>query len=218
MTNERALLAAVLSDPDCDATRLVYADALEESGDAERAQFIRSQVREGHALECMGDASVGQECPYRRGLCPNCEAAVRFGLPPQLAGENGYRFRRGFVYFIRAPLETLYGRETEDGIDGRGILPVVAASNPVAYVSVSNRWPRFVSDSLGSGWAWSFSSPVAGNRLPPLLRQRIAERYPHKINARGYLRFATREEIERALSDTLLEWAGQRQQPLEVSP
>ncbi len=39
----RELLAAVLDDIDADAPRLVYADWLEESGDAPRAEFIRLQ-------------------------------------------------------------------------------------------------------------------------------------------------------------------------------
>lgn len=44
--HEQGLLAAVLAEPDQDATRLIYADFLEErqgKGDAERAEFIRVQ-------------------------------------------------------------------------------------------------------------------------------------------------------------------------------
>jgi uncharacterized protein (TIGR02996 family) len=40
----RALLAAIVSDPADDTARLVYADCLEENGDATRARFIRLQV------------------------------------------------------------------------------------------------------------------------------------------------------------------------------
>jgi uncharacterized protein (TIGR02996 family) len=46
--NANALLAAVLASPDDDAPRLVYADWLEENGDADRANFIRAQVRLAH--------------------------------------------------------------------------------------------------------------------------------------------------------------------------
>ena len=44
MSDADALLAAVLADPDADLPRLVYADWLEERGEAERAEFIRVQV------------------------------------------------------------------------------------------------------------------------------------------------------------------------------
>jgi uncharacterized protein (TIGR02996 family) len=43
MTDEPALLAAVRTHPDDDTPRLVYADWLQESGAAERAEFIRLQ-------------------------------------------------------------------------------------------------------------------------------------------------------------------------------
>lgn len=44
-TDTAALLLAVLKEPAEDTTRLVYADALEEAGQAERAEFIRVQCR-----------------------------------------------------------------------------------------------------------------------------------------------------------------------------
>src|SRR5215471_6009229 len=40
MTDERAFLAAILERPDDDATKLVYADWLEEQGDP-RAEYLR---------------------------------------------------------------------------------------------------------------------------------------------------------------------------------
>lgn len=44
MTDEAALLAAVLAAPADDAPRLVYADWLEEQGQEDRAEFIRTGV------------------------------------------------------------------------------------------------------------------------------------------------------------------------------
>jgi uncharacterized protein (TIGR02996 family) len=41
---QAALLAAVASEPDDDTPRLVYADWLDESGDAEQAEFIRDSI------------------------------------------------------------------------------------------------------------------------------------------------------------------------------
>jgi uncharacterized protein (TIGR02996 family) len=43
MTEEEALLQAVLEEPDEDTPRLIYADWLEEHGDVLRTQFIRVQ-------------------------------------------------------------------------------------------------------------------------------------------------------------------------------
>jgi len=44
----QALLAAVVADPADDTARLVYADCLEESGNAARAAFIRLQIEAEH--------------------------------------------------------------------------------------------------------------------------------------------------------------------------
>jgi uncharacterized protein (TIGR02996 family) len=48
MTDEQALFQTILEHPDDDAPRLVYADWLEEHGDAERAEFIRVQIEAAH--------------------------------------------------------------------------------------------------------------------------------------------------------------------------
>jgi uncharacterized protein (TIGR02996 family) len=45
MTDREALYRAVLENPDDDTLRLVYADALEEEGNAPRAAFVRTQVQ-----------------------------------------------------------------------------------------------------------------------------------------------------------------------------
>src|SRR5262245_41658733 len=44
MSDRDALLAAIRAAPDDDAPRLIFADWLEEHGDADRAEFIRVQV------------------------------------------------------------------------------------------------------------------------------------------------------------------------------
>jgi uncharacterized protein (TIGR02996 family) len=42
---DTAFLRAILANPDDDAPRLIYADWLDEQGDADRAEFIRLQIR-----------------------------------------------------------------------------------------------------------------------------------------------------------------------------
>jgi uncharacterized protein (TIGR02996 family) len=44
LTDRDALLGSVLASPEDDAPRLVYADYLEENGEADRARFIRRQI------------------------------------------------------------------------------------------------------------------------------------------------------------------------------
>lgn len=51
MTDRDALYRAVLDNPDDDTLRLVYADAVEESGDPRRAAFVRTRVELGRVAE-----------------------------------------------------------------------------------------------------------------------------------------------------------------------
>lgn len=44
MTEQECLLRAILTDPDDDTVRLVYADWLQENGQEERGEFIRAEV------------------------------------------------------------------------------------------------------------------------------------------------------------------------------
>ena len=49
MTDRDALIAAIHADPDDDTARLVYADWLQENGQAERADFIRAEIEAARA-------------------------------------------------------------------------------------------------------------------------------------------------------------------------
>lgn len=62
-TAASALLAAILANPGDDTPRLVYADWLEEAGDANRAAFIRLQCRIAAIQATCGCGS----CVRRRG-------------------------------------------------------------------------------------------------------------------------------------------------------
>src|SRR5262249_40896996 len=57
MTHDTAFLAAIRENPEDDAVRLVYANWLEERGDAARAEFIR--------LQCES-ARLGADDPCRQ--------------------------------------------------------------------------------------------------------------------------------------------------------
>jgi uncharacterized protein (TIGR02996 family) len=85
----RALLDAILAAPDDDELRLVYADLLEEEGEAIRAAFLRAQLARSDAAEAL---------------------ETRYGA--QLAGvvasyARRWTFARGLVAAISADLPTL---------------------------------------------------------------------------------------------------------------
>lgn len=59
MTEEQALLAAVVATPDDDLPRLVLADWLDEHGQEERAEFIRVQIAvERHPARLLNPAAT----------------------------------------------------------------------------------------------------------------------------------------------------------------
>jgi uncharacterized protein (TIGR02996 family) len=65
---ERSLAAAVFADPDADGPRLIYADWLDEHGQPDHAEFIRTQI----ALAGVPPCEQPPECPPPH--CPVCRA------------------------------------------------------------------------------------------------------------------------------------------------
>jgi uncharacterized protein (TIGR02996 family) len=66
--DERGFINAIIESPDDDTVRLVYADWLEEHGQAERAEFIRVQIDLGNAGHCI--TTVGYPPSY---ICDRAE-------------------------------------------------------------------------------------------------------------------------------------------------
>src|SRR5262249_20582690 len=81
MISDEAFLLAIRAQPDDDAPRLVFADWLEETGDTDRAEFIR--------LQCGGDESEREHELLQR------HKAAWAGPLARLV--YSYTFRRGFV-------------------------------------------------------------------------------------------------------------------------
>lgn len=107
MTDEAALLAAVLADPADDTPRLIYADCLDESGDpakAARAEFIRLQVEASHLPprgHVYGDGCDCRGCRIERRTAllfdtwvHHWQAHISFPFP---IGWHVERFDRGFL-------------------------------------------------------------------------------------------------------------------------
>src|SRR6476619_208277 len=90
MSDHDALVQAILHAPDDDAPRLVYADWLEENGDADRAEFIRVQCRVARLPFYDPDYAALTRRTYE--LLVRHRRAWRI---PYLAARQ--EFRRGFV-------------------------------------------------------------------------------------------------------------------------
>src|SRR5262249_17672416 len=90
------LLHEILSSPDEDLPRLVYADWLEEHGDADRAEFIRVQCALARLPAYDPDAAELEQraqelllAHQRRGAGPTGARAAQLGLPPRVPRTRG---------------------------------------------------------------------------------------------------------------------------------
>jgi uncharacterized protein (TIGR02996 family) len=111
MTHD-AFLQAIIESPDDDAPRLVYADWLDDHGDADRAVFIRAQCALARFYKddpFDGGVLDWQLAPHHR------EAWLAQLTAPGLkeAGEEGpvvtFTFRRGFVESLHLAVPHLFG-------------------------------------------------------------------------------------------------------------
>ena len=122
MTDLDALYRAILSHPDDDTPRLIYADALEDVGESKRAAFIRTQVElarrpaydplavrwEYHDRPPAIDPQWRLELPDVPGGLEWTGFPFRRGFPAEVKAENGAAFIRGAEeLFDLAPVESL---------------------------------------------------------------------------------------------------------------
>jgi uncharacterized protein (TIGR02996 family) len=98
----RALLDGVLDNPEEDTPRLIYADWLDDHGQAERADFIRLQLRLAR-LAPDDPARPALEAQQRR-LRKKHE---RHWVGPLRAHLHGWHFVRGFVEYLALDASTL---------------------------------------------------------------------------------------------------------------
>jgi uncharacterized protein (TIGR02996 family) len=91
-THEQAFLSAIRENPNDDAPRLVYADWLDEHGNAARAEFIRVQCRLGGLDEDDPQSSDLRRREYEL-------LADHWGewAGPLIGRVRRWRFRRGFI-------------------------------------------------------------------------------------------------------------------------
>jgi uncharacterized protein (TIGR02996 family) len=150
----RRLLAAVLADPADDTARLVKADALEDAGDGERAEFIRGQI----AKVSADPAWHGFLCLPERP-CKNCrrlselwgEGAAdpdswqrRLMTMPEGVEVAPGGIRRGFVAEVRCTLAAFEAHAA-----------ALFAAQPIERVVLTDKQPDHVEREPGFGcWTW----------------------------------------------------------------
>ncbi|MFO0821839.1 MAG: TIGR02996 domain-containing protein [Gemmataceae bacterium] len=134
MTDREALYRAILADPDDDTLRLVYADALEESGDPRRAAFIRTQIQLRDTPEY--DPAWIRIRFHDREKMPG--AWIRD--LPELPGELQWArepFRRGFPANVRASLGSQFLEHADELFEQ---FPIEAVELGEAQLSAAARF------------------------------------------------------------------------------
>jgi uncharacterized protein (TIGR02996 family) len=148
----RRLLNAVLADPADDTARLVLADALEEAGDWERAEFIRDQTewRPGSADIDLLDANLEAWCPWferhpELGLFRTRHH--HYGLKVTHAGGQVTMWSKGFVAEVRCTLA-----------DYEAHAAALFAAQPIERVVLTDKQPSSFDKGVppfywfGDGW------------------------------------------------------------------
>src|SRR5262245_63809047 len=95
MSTEAALLRTIRAEPDDDTARLVYADFVEEEGDAARGEFIRVQVALARQAEDDPRRPALEDREHE--LLAEHETRWLGVLPADAEGLTDWRFERGFV-------------------------------------------------------------------------------------------------------------------------
>lgn len=184
---ERALLAAIRAEPGEDAHRLIYADWLEETGDDERAEFIRVQVAGRTPRRIGGPTILGHACLAMLGgrtyaVSSEPGKVVVCGSSDQDDQEDTYlTCRRGFVTEVKCPLAAW---------EKHG--PALVARHPVGRVELTDVQLEFLP---GWGVRWSDVRRIFPEGTFEDYRFRLAHLHD------------TKEEAAAVFSSVLLDWA-----------
>ncbi len=140
MSDLRDLHRAILLDPYDDVARLAYADALEESGDATRAEFVRSGVRNPGTTHVVGED--WEVLPAGRRVRTHTDVSVTLSDRQVLLG-GCLIARRGMVDIWRCTIaEFLAGASA------------LFAATPITEVRFTDREPRSVRYDDEDAYEW----------------------------------------------------------------
>src|SRR6266404_2275885 len=102
MNHHQAFLQDILEKPDDDLPRLIYADWLDEHGDPDRAEFIRTQIELARLPKNhLGRLDLAERA--RQLLQRHEKAWVGRGYERA----RRWHFRRGFVHGVEVDLTVL---------------------------------------------------------------------------------------------------------------
>ena len=215
MSERQSLLAAVTADPEDDAVRLVYADWLDENGEAPRAEFIRTQI----GREKLGKKSKkrdGMEARERELLALHAEEWLRpvpkWARPQKddmIADEiEWFGFRRGFLQGVIFPGVKTFLRDapklfalepiTHTYLGGGEGLPELAAKSPEFMRLVGMRFGHYSTGDAGV---------IELSKLPVMPNLRQLWLYKNEIGDAGlkalakWPGLATVEDLELGFND-----------------
>jgi uncharacterized protein (TIGR02996 family) len=207
MAHHEGFLQDIIGHPAEDAPRLIYADWLEEHGQAERGEFIRVQCAlvappwrvgrvyddpawlrlYGRERELLNDAVHWWDwlADFYRITGQSAIGDLDHSSdPPTLA----VRFRRGFVAEVTLPCDQWMRHG-----------PALVRAAPLEKVKLSDKWPG---DGEEGGWGWAVedSDEAPPWRLPDCLATRLDPRLPRWV-------YPSPEAAQDALSRACLKWA-----------
>jgi uncharacterized protein (TIGR02996 family) len=213
MSDESALLAAILAHPDEDTPRLMYADWLQENGQPERAEFIRLQCS-ADPDEVAGDRAFELE--------ERNEPKWLTGLPQ--FPDARWEFWRGFPEYLDAPAELILNRfEAFARVPWIRSLSVHDLHNSTTRDFVSRPWnSRWVELELQEHPKAGFfvygydSTPaiVAVANAPQMLQLRKLQLSIFDLTAAGVHALATSPHLERLQQFRLFGYGDSRFDPL----
>lgn len=198
------LLRAIIAEPKDDALRLIYADWLCDRGgpgDAERAEFIRKQIRREFMsrwpwrMEWLPDLFQGKVMLAHGTLRHTSDVVCRF------ANDEHVVYRHGFVHTVRCPLAAWLRHGA-----------ALRAAHPLLRVELSDRRPWAMNglgdrvdddrDAVRFGW---FGQELNDECDLPFAVWRLLGGHNEPENTGTFWKeYGTREAANDALSDALL--------------
>ncbi len=227
-TINESFLQDISAHPEDDTPRLIYADWLEDNGDAQRAEFIRVQVELAQSEPCVlpewAESSAPTDCPHctlvrrERELLDENQLAWDVIDPSGLwavfnpTGQSftgmapwSWEYRRGFVHKVWCTLPAWLDHG-----------PKIVALHPVEVVVATDRKARHETSAhtpVGHMWCWYSwfqDEEMDDEDLPEYLWKLLSGAMHSEPVPPGYLwwkRYSDAQQADKALSDALLVWA-----------
>jgi uncharacterized protein (TIGR02996 family) len=208
MTTAEAFLRTILEDPADDGVRLIYADWLEEHGQAERAEFIRLQVRRiefGRQCSLVG---IRLRDWFGSLLGSSWTGYLQWRAYPEPAdlgffGDSAFpvvewQVRRGFVQAVSLSLD-----------DFRRCAAHLFRSQPVTQVTLTDRLAQSVVADPSRSWFTFLGNRYLANfsyDLPCCLEPFLGEPHYSGLDLRKRWDYPNQEAAQAALSRACVAW------------